>query len=1038
MNFQGKNQSFVKACLISFLIVTMVSLGLSVQVMADVQIKVVDSSDNTIIEVNQGEAVDIYIRLDNVEAYIDPDNPTIQAIQCMFTDVDSVLDIDYTTDSEGNNIPAVVAFDVTEGNDVLEAWPVYASFVDNIVSNPINAGLAMNPVDPGFFNKDWYTGEPPEVPQPDPPWPRNTADIYYLPTSGKILKISATVKADAPVGDYDLCLSELPDGQGDFLAIINEWEVEPIPYEIEPECSTLRIDGCQIPWTYHAYPLATCNFYGSAKISDVDVQVGDVIGAFVSDVEVNDGCIGYFEVTENTVRVRGIGEYGLLAAYGDDPTTLEKDGAYEGDVVTFKILDRSDCEIYNAIPQGPDEPIFSLGTTKNVNLDTIPPPDLYEPQVAYEEVYLTWSFVTDASGYKVYRSTTSGVYTDPPVDVGNTLVYEDTTVNNGTTYYYVVTAYQGSTESAYSNEVSATPPFGFHTSIIVAWFWGSVSIDDVPADVGDIVAVFAPDVVTNDGCIGYFIVGSEGPEVIVSAAGEYGLLNAYGDDTTTPEKDGAYESDELTFKIWDASEDTIIKDCGPTDIIFESSTTTEVNLAFCTTLEIRLVEGWNLISWPVAVCYYQGTEPTVPLPTGTQLINIADLGFEYMADWFTYILEPVNPIEEPWRIVQGALPGGVATVMDITTPPRFHTLKFMSAGYGYWVKMNEGSGGGKITLSGSRVAPDAVLSLAESWNLVGYLPSIGYYDTTDVPDPSLLYADPEGWIQKPVPVVDYVFSSIAGQWRLIQGARPGGVAIVADSTTPSRFWTLRDTSWGNGYWIKADNDVDLTYPVDSLPSVVPMSPSAIVPFHRTSAVKPTNLSMFIYGTASLDGNPAPPGSRITVWTSSGVLVGERTIEKTGEYGFLPIYGDDITTPELDGALIGDELIVKVDGHSDSQSIRWLGDHAIQQADLAAHTRIIPSSSWLGQNYPNPFNPETWLPYALSESAEVAIEIYDVRGSLVSTLHLGKKSAGVYDTKNLAAYWDGRNDAGERISSGLYFYKLTAGSFTQVKRMVILK
>jgi flagellar hook assembly protein FlgD len=62
----------------------------------------------------------------------------------------------------------------------------------------------------------------------------------------------------------------------------------------------------------------------------------------------------------------------------------------------------------------------------------------------------------------------------------------------------------------------------------------------------------------------------------------------------------------------------------------------------------------------------------------------------------------------------------------------------------------------------------------------------------------------------------------------------------------------------------------------------------------------------------------------------------------------------------------------------------------------------------------------------------------VHGILVNTLHLGQKPAGVYDTKNLAAYWDGRNDAGERVSSGLYFYKLTAGQFTQVKRMVILK
>jgi hypothetical protein len=141
---------------------------------------------------------------------------------------------------------------------------------------------------------------------------------------------------------------------------------------------------------------------------------------------------------------------------------------------------------------------------------------------------------------------------------------------------------------------------------------------------------------------------------------------------------------------------------------------------------------------------------------------------------------------------------------------------------------------------------------------------------------------------------------------------------------------------------------------------------------------------------------------------------------------------------VDGALIDEELTVKMGGYSASTTIRWLGDRIFQRIDLTSRTRIIPSVSWLGQNYPNPFNPETWLPYALSESAKVTIQIYDVHGSLVRTLNLGEKSAGVYDTKELAAYWNGRNDAGERVSSGLYFYELTAGRFTQVKRMVILK
>jgi hypothetical protein len=92
-----------------------------------------------------------------------------------------------------------------------------------------------------------------------------------------------------------------------------------------------------------------------------------------------------------------------------------------------------------------------------------------------------------------------------------------------------------------------------------------------------------------------------------------------------------------------------------------------------------------------------------------------------------------------------------------------------------------------------------------------------------------------------------------------------------------------------------------------------------------------------------------------------------------------------------------------------------------------------------QNYPNPFNPETWIPYQLSKEADVVIHIYTMAGQLVRTLNLGRKSTGFYLTKENAAYWNGKNDAGEKIASGLYFYQLQAGDFkSPVVKMVILK
>ena len=90
------------------------------------------------------------------------------------------------------------------------------------------------------------------------------------------------------------------------------------------------------------------------------------------------------------------------------------------------------------------------------------------------------------------------------------------------------------------------------------------------------------------------------------------------------------------------------------------------------------------------------------------------------------------------------------------------------------------------------------------------------------------------------------------------------------------------------------------------------------------------------------------------------------------------------------------------------------------------------------NYPNPFNPETWIPYQLAVSTEVVLTIRTTTGSIVRTLPLGHQSAGVYKTPNRAAHWDGKNDLGEPVTSGIYFYTLIAGDFTATRKMLIRK
>ena len=100
--------------------------------------------------------------------------------------------------------------------------------------------------------------------------------------------------------------------------------------------------------------------------------------------------------------------------------------------------------------------------------------------------------------------------------------------------------------------------------------------------------------------------------------------------------------------------------------------------------------------------------------------------------------------------------------------------------------------------------------------------------------------------------------------------------------------------------------------------------------------------------------------------------------------------------------------------------------------------LTPKETAVLPNYPNPFNPETWIPYHLSEPRKVHISIYAADGRLVRVLSLGHQAAGIYDSRGRAAYWDGRNDLGESVASGVYFYTLTAGDFAATRRMLIRK
>lgn len=99
----------------------------------------------------------------------------------------------------------------------------------------------------------------------------------------------------------------------------------------------------------------------------------------------------------------------------------------------------------------------------------------------------------------------------------------------------------------------------------------------------------------------------------------------------------------------------------------------------------------------------------------------------------------------------------------------------------------------------------------------------------------------------------------------------------------------------------------------------------------------------------------------------------------------------------------------------------------------ADEKTLPEEFVLKQNYPNPFNPTTTIEFSLPQTSEVVLRIYNLRGEVVNTLMQGTQSPGVKSVT-----WDGSDDRGRQVASGLYFYRLDIGTFTEIRKMTFLK
>lgn len=221
--------------------------------------------------------------------------------------------------------------------------------------------------------------------------------------------------------------------------------------------------------------------------------------------------------------------------------------------------------------------------------------------------------------------------------------------------------------------------------------------------------------------------------------------------------------------------------------------------------------------------------------------------------------------------------------------------------------------------------------------------------------------------------------------------------------------------------------------------------SIFVPHLMAQDVTVTRSWVDFFGTAVYsDGHPVSLGTLIQAYDPDTTLCGECTVTTEGMYGFMPVYEDDPFTPDVDeGAQEGDLLSFEISGAqallSGVTEPRWTKDCLKLNIDLVsietdvASSINVPHSFGLSQNYPNPFNPSTTIKYQLPENSDVILAVYNALGQRVKTLINKKQKAGEY-----AISWDGIDENGIRVSSGLYFLRLKAGDFVHTCKMILLQ
>ncbi len=398
-----------------------------------------------------------------------------------------------------------------------------------------------------------------------------------------------------------------------------------------------------------------------------------------------------------------------------------------------------------------------------------------------------------------------------------------------------------------------------------------------------------------------------------------------------------------------------------------------LNVEIITSTRCLLVEGWNLVSWSL------------------------DTPDDNIVNFF-------SEIEECIEVVMGFEQG--ALTYDPTLPQfsDLHTVDHLSA---YWVKV---SCSVELRIVGNIFPVTTPIPVTAGWNLVSYLP--------DTPL-----------------ATEVALTTIHDDLIVALGYENGtGLTYLPGQT---EFNDLTSMSSCYGYWVKVNNNGTLIYPDGGSDSISAGKQNFAQLSSSAGRIDATTSWMNIYAyDLKLDNVQVKAGAEIKAFNLDDILVGSYLMKKNGQFGFMPIYGDDNQTDYVDGMKSGDDFYLTINGVETSELFTWTtsGDK-LEIKGLSAKTLngSLPSSFGLNQNYPNPFNPSTMISFEMPVSGKAKIEIFNLLGQSIATPFDDVATAGLN-----SVMWDGRSNDGKTVASGIYFYRLTADNYTDTKKMTLLK